>query len=75
MSDREQSYVQASRARGQCRLYTDRSEAGDEMTDLARQMSRSRQKHLAHDIERMSRREKQEQPKRFDQDQEQEIER
>lgn len=48
MQDRELSYVQMSRTRGETRLYTDRNEAGDDLTDLARQMSKSRQKELAH---------------------------
>jgi len=50
MQDRELSYVQASRARGQTLVFTDRLEAGDELTELSRQMSTSRQKDLAHDL-------------------------
>jgi conjugative relaxase-like TrwC/TraI family protein len=49
MQDREMSYVQASRAEGTTRLFTDRIEAGDKLADLAAQMSKSRQKDLAHD--------------------------
>ena len=45
MQDREISYVQASRARGDTRLYAD-SEHG-ELKDLARQMATSHQKVLA----------------------------
>jgi Ti-type conjugative transfer relaxase TraA len=50
MTDRELSYVQASRARWQTRLYVEESEAGEELAALARQMGRSRAKHLAHDV-------------------------
>ena len=47
MQDRELSYVQLSRTRGETRLYTDRAEAGEGLADLSRQMSNSRQKELA----------------------------
>ncbi len=50
MQDAEISYVQASRAREQVRVYTDEHEAGKELTNLARQMSTSRAKIMAHDI-------------------------
>jgi hypothetical protein len=50
MQDREISYVQASRAREETRLFTDRMEAGDDLAELVRQMSTSRQKFLAHDL-------------------------
>lgn len=50
MQDREISYVQASRARHETRLYTDESEAGAKLHDLVRQMSKSRAKTLAHDV-------------------------
>jgi conjugative relaxase-like TrwC/TraI family protein len=50
MTDLHSAYVQGSRARGTTRWFTDVNEAGDDLTDLARQMSRSRQKDLAHDI-------------------------
>src|SRR5262249_48045024 len=50
MTDLHSAYVQGSRARGVTRWFTDVNEAGDELADLARQMSRSRQKDLAHDI-------------------------
>ncbi len=52
MQDRELSYVQASRARERTRLFTDRLEAGDDLKDLCRQVEKSRQKDLAHDIAR-----------------------
>lgn len=45
--DRELTYVQASRARGETRLYTERSEVGDTLTQLARQMQTSHRKELA----------------------------
>jgi Ti-type conjugative transfer relaxase TraA len=47
MQDKELSYVQASRARGNTYLYVDRAEAGKNLSDLASQMSKSRQKDLA----------------------------
>lgn len=50
MQDREISYVQASRAKHEARIYTDRSEAGPELSQLAKQMSNSRAKELAHDV-------------------------
>ena len=48
MQDREISYVQMSRARGETRIFTDVLEAGESLAQLARQMSNSRQKELAH---------------------------
>jgi conjugative relaxase-like TrwC/TraI family protein len=50
MQDREMTYVQSSRARGVTRLYTDRATAGDGLADLTRQVERSHQKELAHDL-------------------------
>lgn len=50
MQDREISYVQASRARGLTRIYSDKIQAGEELTKLARQMRQSRAKDLAHDV-------------------------
>ena len=47
MTDRELSYVQASRARGQTRIYCDTDSAGEDLTQLARQMENSRAKDLA----------------------------
>ena len=47
MQDRELSYVQVSRARGETRIYTDQIEAGDTLSRLAKQMSHSRQKEMA----------------------------
>lgn len=47
MQDRELSYVQASRARGETRIYTDQVSAGDGLASLARQMRVSHQKSLA----------------------------
>jgi conjugative relaxase-like TrwC/TraI family protein len=48
--DRELSYVQASRARGTTRFYLDKLEAGDDLRDLCKQLERSRQKNLSHDL-------------------------
>ncbi len=50
MTHREATYVEASRAREKTLLFTDRHEAGDELQRLARQMSKSRAKDLAHDV-------------------------
>jgi conjugative relaxase-like TrwC/TraI family protein len=47
MTDRELSYVQASRAREQTRIYCDADSAGEDLTQLARQMETSRAKDLA----------------------------
>ncbi len=49
MTDREISYVQGSRARGVTYFYTDELTGGESIEALARQMSRSRPKELAHD--------------------------
>ncbi|MCK4659383.1 MAG: relaxase domain-containing protein [Phycisphaerae bacterium] len=50
MQDREISYVQASRARTETRIYIDEREAGEDLARLARQMKRSQAKDLAHDV-------------------------
>ena len=66
MQDRQLSYVQLSRARSNAYLYVDRFNAGEDLcryveldptpaadlgrTRLARQMERSREKNLAHDL-------------------------
>lgn len=50
MQDRELSYVQASRARKKTWLFTDQAEAGEDLAELARQMSQSHQKDLAYDV-------------------------
>jgi conjugative relaxase-like TrwC/TraI family protein len=50
MQDRELSYVQASRSRGETRIYTDRSNAGGLVISLAQQMNKSRQKELATEV-------------------------
>lgn len=47
MQDREISYVQTSRARGETRIYTTRDEAGEGLSELAKRMQRSREKELA----------------------------
>ena len=51
MQDREATYVQASRAREETRLYVDRVSAGEEFSGLVRSMERSRAKELAVDLE------------------------
>jgi molybdopterin converting factor small subunit len=50
MQDRELSYVQMSRSKGQTKIYTERAEVGDTVAELSKMMSRSRQKELAQDI-------------------------
>ena len=50
MQDRELTYVQASRARLAMHLYTDKLEAGDNFSRLAKQMNKSNEKILAHEI-------------------------
>lgn len=50
MQDREMSYVQVSRAKGKTQIYTDKLEAGENLTALSKQMSKSRQKDLATDV-------------------------
>ena len=52
MADLHLSYVQASRARIDTRLYTERRYAGDTMEELSQEMSRERQKELAVDVMR-----------------------
>lgn len=47
LQDRELSYVQASRARSETRFYIDKSEAGEQLEGLMKQMSTSREKTLA----------------------------
>ncbi len=47
MQDQHISYVQASRAKHETRIYTTQLEAGDKLTDLARRMSQNREKELA----------------------------
>ena len=51
MNDRELSYVQASRARGDTRIYTDILSGGESIEELAKQMNRSRAKDMAIDYE------------------------
>jgi ATP-dependent exoDNAse (exonuclease V) alpha subunit len=48
--DRELSYVQASRARGATRFFLDKLEAGEDLRELCKQLERSRQKDLSHDL-------------------------
>lgn len=51
MQDLHLSYVQGSRAKHETRFYVDRFEAGGkELEELCVQMSRNRQKELAHDL-------------------------
>jgi len=50
MLDMHLAYVQASRAHAETRFYVDRAEAGEDLRNLARAMSRPRHKDLAVDI-------------------------
>ncbi|MCY2966466.1 MAG: relaxase domain-containing protein [Planctomycetota bacterium] len=50
MTSLELSYVQATRARDTTRLFTDRQTAGDDLSHLAKAMSRSRPKMMAHEV-------------------------
>lgn len=50
MQDRELTYVQASRAKGETRFYTDKLEAGENLSQLSRAMSVSHQKELASSV-------------------------
>lgn len=50
MQDRELSYVQMSRTRGETRIYVERADAGDTVSELSRDMNKSRQKGMAQDI-------------------------
>jgi conjugative relaxase-like TrwC/TraI family protein len=50
MTDLHSAYVQGSRARYGAKYFTDAFEAGDELAELSRQMSRRREKDLAHDV-------------------------
>lgn len=51
MQDRELSYVQMSRAREETRLYVSEADAGEDLSALVSEMSRTRAKDLAHDVE------------------------
>lgn len=52
MQDRELSYVQTSRGRGETRFFTTEAEAGEALAQLAKRMEKSRQKEMALDVER-----------------------
>lgn len=47
MQDRELTYVEMSRARGETRLYVDKGTAGEEVTELIQAMKNSRKKEMA----------------------------
>lgn len=55
MTDKEMAYVQATRGQECTRLFVDQLHAGEELQDLARAMSKSRAKNLAHDLPRAKR--------------------
>lgn len=50
LGSRELAYVQGSRSRGDTRIFVDRAEAGEQLTQLVKTMSQSRQKEMAHAI-------------------------
>ena len=50
MQDRELAYVQMSRSRHDTKIYIERADAGDTISELSKQMNRSRQKEMAHTI-------------------------
>lgn len=50
MQDRELSYVQASRGKGETRFFTTHAEAGDKLAELARTMNVSHQKEMAVEV-------------------------
>jgi conjugative relaxase-like TrwC/TraI family protein len=56
LQHRELSYVQASRASGETRLFTDRLDAGEDLSELSRQVAQSRAKTLAHEVLERNRR-------------------
>jgi len=56
MQDAELSYVQMSRHRELCRIFTTESEAGEDLDELVRSMEVSHRKDLAHDLQTLQRR-------------------
>ena len=50
MTDREMAYTQATRGKLSTRLFTDELSAGDELSDLTKDVSKSRAKKMAHDL-------------------------
>jgi ATP-dependent exoDNAse (exonuclease V) alpha subunit len=50
MQDRELSYVQVSRSRHETKIYIEKSDAGETLTELSKQMNKSRQKEMAHTL-------------------------
>lgn len=54
MQDRHLTYVQASRARGETRLFIDKTEAGAELTLIARRMEQERFKGMASELLRQN---------------------
>ncbi|MCY2987743.1 MAG: hypothetical protein NTY19_07755, partial [Planctomycetota bacterium] len=55
MTDMQMSYVQATRGQDCTRIFVDELHAGESLQDLARSMTRSRAKDLAHDVMRQGR--------------------
>ncbi len=50
MQDRELAYVQMSRSRHETKIYIEKSDAGETLTELSKQMNKSRQKEMAHTL-------------------------
>jgi len=52
MTDQQMSYTQATRGEQKTFVFVDKLHAGPHLTQLARSMSRSRPKLMAHDVDR-----------------------
>lgn len=50
MQDRETAYVQMSRSKGETRIYASSAEAGEDLSNLAESMSRSRAKKMVQEV-------------------------
>jgi len=50
MTDRQMSYTQATRGEQKTFVFVDELHAGEDLKDLARSMSKSRPKYMAHDV-------------------------
>ncbi len=64
MQDRELAYVQMSRSRHDTKIYIERADAGDTISELSKQMNRSRQKEMAHTLIKENLRERQQERER-----------
>jgi Ti-type conjugative transfer relaxase TraA len=64
MQDRELAYVQMSRSRHDTKIYIERADAGDTISELSKQMNRSRQKEMAHTLIKENLKERQQERER-----------